>query len=334
MDRKWLHIVALSVFALIGIAWGLIKLGVIGTVPSLRPPDRSGRDFEEIPVTGVAGFPARYFEGEGSIRGLLLAHPGGQPVEGATVMLAADPAVKVTTTGDGRFMLYPVPASFDGGVRVQTRSGNIVGMGEIPVTKGAGVDLGTLWAGGVTQLAGTVKGPDGKPVPGAVLTLHSPMWTTLRGKGVKDLPFHRRPPATGRVVSDPKGAFAFDAVPRGRTAIVVRARGYAPLWGVLDVTPEGEDAFRFDPVLEAAVPIHGFVVGADGNPVPDVPVVVVSDPTAGEAVLTARHAITNGDGRFTFTMIRRPDEHLFVFAGNRLYTWDGPLIDGMIVRLK
>lgn len=337
MNRPWIHYVALGAFVVIGLAWGLVRCGVIGTLPTrmpVRPDSDPSALIEELPVDGVQGFPERYFAGSGRIVGCLKQHPDGGVPTGTTVMLASDPAKKVTVDARGCFALASVPAAFGAALRIEVPGGTVAGVADIPVRADETTDVGSLWVGGSATLAGTISDPDGKPRAGAVVTLFSAQWVALRASSVSALPFHMRPQALRRATTAADGTYSLEGVSRGRVIVVVRSAGHAPLWGVIDVSPDDEGRQRFDATLEAGYPLSGFVLGVEGEPIEGASVVVVSEGDAGESVLTARHALTDAKGRFRFTTVRRPDERLFVFSGTQLFTWADPLLNGMVVRLR
>lgn len=334
MRQSWFHLAALGVFVLIGFAWGLVRCGVLGEMPTRIPKNSAELDVlppEELPKEGVPGYPRRYFDGTGTVRGRLIEPGDGTPREGATVRAAAKPELRVQTDAEGRFELAGIPAGLDAALRIEIPGGAIHGISTLALRPGATVDLGTVALGGRSRVTGRVTSVAGTPLPGAVVTLHEPHLLDLRVERPADLPLFRRPPALHRAVTDAEGRYAIPDVTRGELVAVVRAAGYVP---VREGVTAGRPEVVHDAVLDAAVEVRGVVLDPAGRPIGNAGVVLLSSLRDGAALLTARYAATDAKGRFRFTTVWRPDERLVVFAGTTLYTWDDRLADGMIVRLR
>ncbi|MDJ0975479.1 MAG: carboxypeptidase-like regulatory domain-containing protein, partial [Planctomycetota bacterium] len=180
---------------------------------------------------------------------------------------------------------------------------------------------------------GRVTDTEGRPVPGAVVTLHERHLMNVRAARPAELPLHRRPPALYRAVTDAEGRYAIADVTRHDLLFVVRAAGFVPRRGDVSGTQGGSE-FTLDAELDKAVEVRGIVLDAQGRPAPGASVVLLSSLTDASALLTARYAATDARGRFRFTTVWRPDEKLVVWSGSTLFTWDDRLVDGMIVRLR
>ncbi len=281
-------------------------------------------------------FPKRYFDGTGTVRGTLQRFPEGTPVEGATVTVSGHPALEVTTGADGAFALAEVPAGTDVALRIEPGDGSVVGVSAIEVLPGAGVELGTLRVGGRVGWKGRITGPDGQPLPGAVVTLHAVHLAPAHPSTPGELALHRRPPALHRAVTDSEGRYGIASVGRNPVVVVARAAGYVPSVVIVDPV-RGEDPAAdvvHDRELEKGVQIAGAVVTAEGRPAAGAALILLHDLQGGGTLLTARYRITDAKGRFRFTTVRRPDERLVVFSGTTLFTWDERLTDGMIIRLR
>ncbi|MDJ0976452.1 MAG: carboxypeptidase regulatory-like domain-containing protein, partial [Planctomycetota bacterium] len=234
MKQSWFHLAALGVFVLVGLAWGLVRCGVLGEMPTRIPRNSADLDVlppEELPKEGVPGFPRRYFEGTGTVVGRLVEQNQQLPWEGTTVRLAARPELETRTTVEGRFELAGIPAGIDVALRIETPGGAVFGISTIAVLPDARVDLGTLVLGGRVRWTGRVTDTEGRPVPGAVVTLHERHLMNVRAARPADLPLHRRPPALYRAVTDAEGRYAIADVTRHDLLFVVRAAGFVPRRG-------------------------------------------------------------------------------------------------------
>lgn len=303
------------------------------------PPDSAG----EVPPGGIPRFPARVFEGTGTVRGRVLLHPSRTAAEGAVVAFDGPGRLATRVQRGGRFELVGVPAKLDAAV-VLSAARDAAGSADlpprtvrdIPVRPGRVIDIGTIWLGAPAAWTGRVTDGRGQPVAGAVVTLHAPHLAQYRAQGPVELGFHRRPPARGRVLTDADGRYRFAQVARGASIVVVRAAGYAPYLGRADLaieeTPDGR--YVKDIVLAAGHLVSGTVSDKHGRPALAAAVVLLRDFTHGSSALTARFTTTDAQGRFRFRTGRDASERLFVFAGTTFFTWSEPVGAGLEVQLR
>jgi hypothetical protein len=139
---------------------------------------------------------------------------------------------------------------------------------------------------------GTIRGPAGKPLRAARVTL------IPRDAGGAPIP---------AASSDQAGVFRFDAIPPGSFTLSVRATGFAPLALPGLVVPAGAKPWDLGTAfLRPGVTIEGRVVQGDGSPVPDARVRVLSEeaekgrsPAEGSPDEASAQAATDEEGRFT-----------------------------------
>jgi protocatechuate 3,4-dioxygenase beta subunit len=146
----------------------------------------------------------------------------------------------------------------------------------------------TLERGGT--LSGTIYGPDGAPLPGALIFL-----------------FHGE--QEDQSSADDAGRFRFEGLRPGTLQVYVRAEDYS---GSIRASRElalGEDVTGFDLRLKASGIVRGVVRDAAGKPVAGIEVNGVTEP-GGKG---RREATTGSDGRFELRSLY-PD-HYRIYAG-------------------
>ncbi len=111
------------------------------------------------------------------------------------------------------------------------------------------------------QVVGTVKGPDGSAVVGALLSLGEQGWPQPGGP-TEHVPMG---PLGRDAESDAAGAFRFGSVPPGHTTLSVRAAGFAPLTMQLQVPAQQETPAEV--VLSPGCSVTGRVTDESGRAV-------------------------------------------------------------------
>jgi protocatechuate 3,4-dioxygenase beta subunit len=214
---------------------------------------------------------------ESAIQGRIV-DDDGEPVEGAKVgVFSALPPFaglrSFTTTGDGVFSFSPAPA---GRVRViaEHEEKGVVASAELTMVQGSSVQGLVLALGPTHVLRGSVSDRDGKPVPGATITVES------------------TPGIARASSSDDKGLFRVSRVPRQASAVLVRASGFED--ARLALRGPGQSGEEIvDVRLGAAPDINGEVVDPEGR-------AVTATVVACEGKEDGQRVSTLGNGRFRF----------------------------------
>nr|WP_229698747.1 MFS transporter [Wenjunlia tyrosinilytica] len=225
------------------------------TVPSQAPaPSR----LQGVPVCGGV----HHADGSAIARAALtlIDVSGRQIGRGAT---GEDGRYALSTPGPGSYVLIAAA----GGYRPQAVT---VTVADRPV------DVDVL-LGGAGRLAGTVRTPDGAPVPDATITL-----TDVRGEVV----------ATARGGYD--GGYVLKELIAGEYTLAASARTYRP--AALPVSLQASRETRQDIELAGGAVLRGTVRGEGGRPVEDARVTLLD---AGGTVLDT--TTTGADGVFRFT---------------------------------
>lgn len=203
------------------------------------------------------------------IQGIVSA-PDGNPIEGAEVSLATPSAgpmmafmprragkqpAAATTGPDGRFAIEDLPK----GEKVSlgfSRAGYLdAPQASIEVPQAVTLEVTMQPA---SKVSGIVKGPDGKPVPGAQVNLTRTSGGGIGGEVIKMI---MRDGAT----ADDEGRFLYDDIRPGQIALSAVAPGLqeAKLDGV--EVPEGKDVEGIELPLKAGSIVIGRVLAPDGR---------------------------------------------------------------------
>lgn len=165
----------------------------------------------------------------------------------------------------------------------------------------SGIDI-LLLPGGVVE--GRVLSPDGRPVPGAEVSVIEP---STDGMGISRF-------SQLRAMTDGDGQYSIDGVPPGPRTVEANAEGYRRAVREVEVTPEPRSV---DLVLERGLEVSGRVVDDAGNPVASVDVSLI----AGQNFFDAPRAMTGADGAFTIAGVQ--DGTYRLMARKEGYTLDG-----------
>ncbi|MBZ5637375.1 MAG: carboxypeptidase-like regulatory domain-containing protein [Acidobacteriia bacterium] len=199
---------------------------------------------------------------------------------------------------DGRFELPGVP---QGTVTVEARAaGRPPGKLEnVSVPQRRSVATGEVmglefFLEAIGRLAGRVVGPDRKPIAGVSLEV-SPVDPALAellpGRGLRT------------VATDPSGAFAFEAVPRGRYRLIARMKGFAPFERAPIDVPGAGDSGKLEIRLDVGAALTVRLLDPARRPVHDLAVEIFDEsrvigrrkgPSPGLPV--SRDEIVEGEG--------------------------------------
>ena len=206
----------------------------------------------------------------------LVVDPGGRPVPGAAVRVAAatgrgrsqalapralaEEAAgdRATTDERGRFTFAQLPAAeLDLEVEKTGFAGARFSGLKVPIA-GSEVDLGTITLRPGAVVRGRVVGPGGRPVPGAAIhEVRDPARREALARALAD----QEPAAR----SSASGNFALSERPEGvPTSLLVLAEGFRPA-AVRGVRPPTAEPLVV--TLEEAFTLRGRVLGADGEPI-------------------------------------------------------------------
>jgi Carboxypeptidase regulatory-like domain len=202
------------------------------------------------------GAPIKVALGRGrSIEGIVCDAATGEGIAGARVQAGGGRAVPLLSEPDGG--VREAMADAKGRYRITG-----VGKGSQEVTATAkGFARGrksSVGAGGRadflllrgSSLTGSVMGPDGKPVSGAVVAIQSELRFSMAANPER---------------TDAKGGFEFAGVEPGTYRLVARAKDLAP--GVVSgIAVDAEAGGRVDVVLSAGARVVGRLVGPDEHP--------------------------------------------------------------------
>jgi hypothetical protein len=250
----------------------------------------AGRTLDKV----VPGTPVNVvLEKGGSIEGTVRDGNTGQPVAGARVearedrpgiTLAWEPGagrLEATTDERGRFRLeglarglHAVAATAHGYGRAR----------KTPVTVGSKVDL-LLFPG--TAVRGTVRGPDGRPIAGAVVRLEAAL-PMVRNVATPE-------------VTDAEGQFELAVADPGVYRLLAHKKGFAP--GVVGVTVERQGDAVVDVVLDTGARVRGRLVGESGEGVRGQAVVREVDGETSRTLDELLRAEAGPDGRFAIEAV-------------------------------
>ncbi|MFY9344177.1 MAG: sigma-70 family RNA polymerase sigma factor [Planctomycetota bacterium] len=229
----------------------------------LRVPGRSGLN-AAVTVEVGATQECTLQERSGMTLSGIVVDGAGVPIGGALVevgspaTLGEDAAPVAVTAADGTFTVRACLGICVVGARARGFAASQMHfrMRDEPGTETVRIEL--LAVGGVVE--GIVLGPDGEPVPDAIVRV---------GEGRTDGIFSSNqgaPPLPAQVRTDAVGRFVAIGVPVGPQPLMARATGLAPWRGSCEVAAGGATAARI--VLSPGVTCLGRVLDEAGNPVP------------------------------------------------------------------
>jgi hypothetical protein len=265
---------------------------VIAVAPGYLAPDPQPVDVG--PGAGPA--PLRFALARGGVlEGTVLASPGGRPIAGARVALAAPlppryvpPYAPIETDERGRFALGGVPRGAP--LRLEARAPGFlpraVDLAPLEPTevRREGIEVALARAG---RIRGRVFAPGGGPSGGARV------WIFALGGGPA------KPPA--RLAAGKDGAFASEPLPDGTYLVAAEGDDLAETPAPASVTlAGGEDAPPLDLALAPPLPIDGRVTDAAGAALPGAEVSAERRGDLALALPPRRAAATAGpDGAFS-----------------------------------
>jgi hypothetical protein len=233
-------------------------------------PDRQAEVTLQVP---------RSFDVEG-----LVLDPEGNPVAAADVWVSVqlsvdDGFVVARTAGDGTFRLRSLSLGYIG-ARAAAHAPSPLEL--LIGTEGATLPLTLVLGGPGGEVAGSVLDPEGNPVPSASVRVGTPPYGGT-GSG---------PVRAGAIAlaTDAQGRYHARGIEPGRAAVEVRAVGFAPWRGEVEVF--GGALAALDARLQAGVTLSGNVVRADGEPVASAGIWLTKGGASHWAATTA------GDGSF------------------------------------
>ena len=232
------------------------------------PLEKGATKTLDVPLTRGASLSGRVIDEDGRPvpeAKVLVSSGDDSPFRFVLRAMAGDPGAKIRSRADGTFSASRLPPGENQRLTVQHPDYEKGKLGGISLQAG-GTRTGavvTLRRGLV--LTGTVKDPEGNPVPGAELTLsESRVVRSSRGGmrmqiafgGVSDVPSAR---------SGADGRFELKGIPAGDWAFTAKASGRAtevvdPLKLVRDIRPDPVDV-----VLSPGAAIAGFVLRKTGG---------------------------------------------------------------------
>lgn len=230
------------------------KISISGSAPGFQETKIDG--IEMVKGENLSDFELPLTPGAVLV-GRVLA-PDGEPAIDAAVgivqnggeeMFGQGPG-KTATDGGGNYRLENLPP---GPVSIEaTHDSYVRTVRDIEATEGIN-SLDLQFEGG-QQVAGTVTGPDGAPVPGATVRLDSP------GKGW----------GGPQADADSDGNFVMEGVSDGQYSLIAGAEGFAPPAERVPVQVAGQPVSGLAVHLQATAVITGSVTGLDPSDYPKV----------------------------------------------------------------
>jgi len=195
---------------------------------------------------------------------------------------------------EGRFRFVGLPPGPDLGLEVSHEDFAPTVRETFRVRAGTDLDLGDIVLEPGLVLHGTVSEPDGRPLPGATVTVSDV--TALLG----------RPDAAAArsATADEQGQYAFEHLAPRQYALEASAPGHGAVGMVLSLVLGGNlGDWRQDFRLEYAdAQLGGWVLGPDELPAAGVPLVLTRQEPGSNAYLLKR-GTTDDEGRFLFTEV-------------------------------
>jgi hypothetical protein len=244
------------------------------------------RDFVDLRGSETRDF---RLEPAARLSGRVVTAGDQRPVSGAEVTATTserrfDLSPQVAITDDeGRFRLDGLPGgSFD----LTARKGELVGAAPqtLSVASGGNTQDLVIPVGPGVVLSGMVKGRDGKPVPGAQLSLNLRVGGMMMG-----IPVRR---VSGR--ADGEGRFRLTGLLAGTYALITSAEGRPPKLEDLSL----HQSLTRDVVLDDSAVVSGVVLAAAGQPAAGAEVEASVHGLGGNRMGSGDHTVADAQGRF------------------------------------
>lgn len=286
--------------------------------------------------------------GKGGLRGRALDVRTAKPVAKASVLLTGTGlakeavAVRGETAADGTFNLLDVAAGEGYALRLESPGQPGRGVPGVTVLADQVTDLGDLWLGATGAITGTVVDPLGQPVVGAQVQLHRGLGSLeefLRSGGFLEFfsNLDREPEPLSATQSKVGGAFRFDQVSPGPTALLVRAPGFRQAIVPLTLTGEGTTE-KVVVRLAPGTTLSGTVVDAQGRGMEGARLTAFSEEGGMPSPLARTFTTSGAGGAFLFDALAGEGRHMVLATAdgypNAMAHADAGASDLRIVLLK